>query len=291
MQTINALSSTLHARRWLEHSRQPRILHVFESACNLINEYREVLSIVTTEIGDGPFNMVIPRLQNFYPFEQVHALSTVSISPSDLIIGELTIHMTEANIWNPCPDWTALRTSRNDLISQVQQLPFTNYAESHHDLFCHNHLSTPSTQSPISSLSTALATADTSAALAITPKIAGLGPGLTPSGDDFLMGALYAVRILHPHEIASTIAERIAAVAVPLTTSLSGAWLCAAGRGEAGMLWHNFFAALLSSDPSRIQYGFDEILATGATSGADALAGFIGTLTSSWEKQKKHVIS
>jgi hypothetical protein len=40
---------------WLKDSRHPRILHIFDSACNLINESREVLSIVTPQIGRGNF--------------------------------------------------------------------------------------------------------------------------------------------------------------------------------------------------------------------------------------------
>jgi hypothetical protein len=34
----------------------------------------------------------------------------------------------------------------------------------------------------------------------------------------------------------------------------------------------------------------DQILAVGATSGADALAGFISTLIAYWELQKKYVL-
>lgn len=59
MPSINSLSLTPTVNAWLSISRHPRILHVFEHACNLINERREILSIVTQEIGDGPFNFVI----------------------------------------------------------------------------------------------------------------------------------------------------------------------------------------------------------------------------------------
>jgi len=40
MQSINALSLALDAREWLTNSRHPRTLHVFDHACNLINERR-----------------------------------------------------------------------------------------------------------------------------------------------------------------------------------------------------------------------------------------------------------
>jgi hypothetical protein len=56
-QSINTLSLAPNACTGLANTRYPRILHVFDRACNLINERREVLSIVTPQIGNGPFNL------------------------------------------------------------------------------------------------------------------------------------------------------------------------------------------------------------------------------------------
>jgi hypothetical protein len=43
-------------------------------------------------------------------------------------------------------------------------------------------------------------------------------------------------------------------------------------------LLHEFFDALICTDTLRIQKSVDKILAVGETSGADALAGFFGTI-------------
>ena len=59
MISVNAVSLAPDARDWLANSRHPRILHVFDRACNLINERREILSIVTQQIGNGAFNLVV----------------------------------------------------------------------------------------------------------------------------------------------------------------------------------------------------------------------------------------
>ncbi|HXD12473.1 MAG TPA: DUF2877 domain-containing protein, partial [Anaerolineales bacterium] len=107
--------------------------------------------------------------------------------------------------------------------------------------------------------------------------LAGLGAGLTPAGDDFIMGAIYAAWILHPFEVARGLAEEITDNAAPLTTSLSAAWLRSAGKGEAGILWHEFLDTLIDENTIQIQAAMDKILAVGETSGADALSGFIGT--------------
>jgi len=111
--------------------------------------------------------------------------------------------------------------------------------------------------------------------LATAKQLAGLGQGLTPAGDDFILGAILAAWILHSRKVAKHLAEEITNVAAPLTTSLSAAWLRSAGRGEAGIRWHEFFESLISGDPASIQKAMDKILADGETSGVDALAGFI----------------
>jgi hypothetical protein len=51
-----ALSLAPAVNTWLAASRHPRILHLFNSACNLINARREVLSIVTPQIGREDFS-------------------------------------------------------------------------------------------------------------------------------------------------------------------------------------------------------------------------------------------
>lgn len=260
MQAINALSLAPAAANWLASSSHPRVLHVFDHVCNLINEHRQILSVVTSQIGDGPFNLVVNDDVCFS--EHLGIESTVSVSPTQLNLGGLIVYSTDGIIWNPRPDWERLHYRRVDSGNQLAQLRITNIS-----------FSNPLT----SNLSSSLAAADLSSSLTAAQKLAGLGIGLTPSGDDYLMGAMYAVWIIHPPEAASTFTQEITNVAAPLTTSLSAAWLRSAGRGEAGILWHEFFKALLSTDLARSQAIMKRILAVGETSGADALAGFAGT--------------
>lgn len=275
MRLTNILSLTSSVSNWLANSRNPRILHVFDRACNLINERREVLSIVTPQIGNGPFNLVIPRLRKSFGlsdgneswqtsevfYDYIDLQSPISISPTQLHLGALTINIGNAELWNPCPDWERIHTERDKILNQLTSLSITNYQP-----LLPNSL--------FSNLSSALVNTDISTAKSIASKLSGLGIGLTPAGDDFMMGAMYATWIIHPFETAKVLAEEIANTAAPLTTSLSGAWLKSAGRGEAGILWHNFFDALVSTNIMNVQEFFQKILAVGETSGADAMSGF-----------------
>ncbi len=260
---VKALSLTTHVSAWLSSSAQPRVLHVFDQACNLINKRQEVLSVVTARIGEGPFNLVIDDGHSY--FDDLSAQSPVSFSGTRLQLGKLIIHTAGAKVWNPRPDWETLHAYKSEFAIQRSHIQITNFS--------------PQIFQFATSLTLSLATSNFSDSLTAAQKLAGLGQGLTPSGDDFLMGALYAAWIIHPPEIASELANEIANTAVPLTTSLSAAWLSSAGRGEAGILWHEFFDALVVGDELRIKESVEKILAVGETSGADALAGFVGVFS------------
>jgi Protein of unknown function (DUF2877) len=261
MQSINTLSLAPDGNDWLANSCRPRILHVFDRACNLINERREVLSIVTPQIGNGPFNLVVED-EVLFP-DHLTLESPIFVSANRIILGNLNLRTADTKLWSPLPDWEVLHTKKVELISQLTSLAIAT---------CRPSLPI----SLLSTFSTSIANADSESCPAAARRLAGLGIGLTPAGDDFILGAVLAAWIIHPVEIASVLAKEVTNTAAPLTTSLSAAWLRSAGKGEAGILWHELFDALISSNPVQIQTARDKVLATGETSGADALAGFSG---------------
>jgi hypothetical protein len=106
-----------------------------------------------------------------------------------------------------------------------------------------------------------------------TALITGLGTGLTPAGDDYLMGALYALWAMGRADAG--VMAAVVETAVLRTTTLSLAWLRAAARGEASMPWHLLVQAALAGDGDGVETAVAAILATGASSGAAAWAGFV----------------
>lgn len=99
----------------------------------------------------------------------------------------------------------------------------------------------------------------------------GLGPGLTPAGDDFVGGAMIALRSFGRAELA----DRLAAWALPLakqrTNRISRAHLESAAAGEG----HEALHALLGSFDAKHLEALGRI---GHTSGLDAAAGALLTL-------------
>ena len=269
MQSIRTHTLAPYINDWLTKTRHPRILHVFDHACNLTNEDREVVSIVTPRIGNGPFSLVVePEL--FFP-EHVDAQTPVSVEANQIRLGDLLISTDSATQWNPRPNWERLHASRDSIPNLSIHLPARSLPvrlPTHHSQFP-IHL--------IPSLTSAFTHADIPTAKQTASHLAGLGIGLTPSGDDIIMGAIYAAWIIHPREIASVLGSEVAETASALTSSLSAAWLKSAGRGEAGSLWHQLFEGMLTG--GNIQSPIHKILDIGHTSGADALTGFTSVMT------------
>ena len=282
---IKALSLTSGVRDWLVNSRYPRILHLFDQACNLINERGEVLSIVPPQIGKGPFNLVIEDNIGFSkhlnldsPIRRAETIEA-PIFHTRLHLGDLAIDTAEAKLWNPCPDWEKLHARRDDILSQIMSLRAPTGAQQSFagEEIALSQRTLLAMTAITDSLNSALVSADLFPSITAARQLAGLGIGLTPSGDDFILGAILATWIIHPPDVAKVLAEEITNIAAPLTTSLSAAWLRSAGKGEAGILWHEFFDALVAGDVVGIRLQIDKILSVGETSGADAFSGFLGT--------------
>jgi hypothetical protein len=270
MQSTNAISLTSNVKYWLANTNHPRILHIFDQVCNLINERGEILSIVSPKIQSGPFNIVIEENICFSRYLNVE--SPIFLFKNQLILARLTINTASAKLWNPRPDWERLHARRNEIFNQLMSLSVLNYQPS-------------IPNSLISNFSSALVNEDIAAAKMITSRLAGLGVGLTPTGDDYILGGLLAAWIIYPPNVIGIFSGEIANTAVSLTTSLSAAWLKSAGKGEAGILWHDLFDALFSTNSASTQSAIDKILSVGETSGLDSLSGFINTFLC-WQELK-----
>jgi hypothetical protein len=150
---------------------------------------------------------------------------------------------------------------------------------------------TPQLEAGLNRLLSGIAAQELSLVQAGAQQLAGLGPGLTPAGDDILMGAIYGVWATHPPEAAHRLAAAITEVAVPQTTTLSAAWLRAAARGEAGAVWHSLSEKLIvNSEQLTVSSGEWEeavarILAVGHSSGADALWGFTAVVGNGYTQE------
>lgn len=119
---------------------------------------------------------------------------------------------------------------------------------------------------------------DGSAVKQAASRLAGLGPGLTPSGDDLLTGfaaawTLSAKATGLPRRARTRVAIALLAGASGRASELGGAWLAHAVRGEVAEPMGQFFTALLGGAPGGMAPALRGVLALGATSGTDWMVG------------------
>lgn len=133
------------------------------------------------------------------------------------------------------------------------------------------------TDPALTALAAALGGRDPAALEAATRGLLGRGPGLTPSGDDVVAGALAALRVLGGDpSVVTGWASRVCSLARTATTPLSAALLGCAGRAEvipaAGALLEVIAAG---GGASQLDASVAALLAVGSTSGPDLALGLL----------------
>ncbi len=279
----------------LQETSVARVLAVFEHACDLVTPQGDLVALVTSAVGNGPLNIVVgekPQEQDTggrWPgffcdrFPALAAGMPARLEGRWLHVGRLKVDLTDAKSWDPRPDWAALR-DRGEVISQRLPLVlgFALGAAADGLLALLYPLSTP-LQPPCSGTEEQAGEAaallregwsgDLDRLRQGVAQLAGLGRGLTPAGDDFLCGAMLWAWLAHPEP--QPFCRAVVEVAAPRTTTLSAALLRAAARGECSAAWHRLMACLSRDAEDGLAAAVREVLGYGATSGADALAGFL----------------
>ena len=272
---------------WFQDPKPARVLHVFENACNLLAEDGEVFSLVTPGVGDGPFNIVLAPIK----FCDHAAEDTmVMIEHERIRIGELVIDLSSAQIWEPRFDWEIFQGRQHSLSIYAGLLgdildkkapieSFVQLIRPHEggvgEIEAQILLSA---QEPAGILIEGLLHMDEDLCRASARKLAGLGAGLTPDGDDFMMGCVLALWARLAGEGVEMAASWVSLEATPRTTLIAAAWLQAASRGECSVRWHNLLQAIHVENEENVRSAAGAIIDQGHTSGASALAGFTTVL-------------
>jgi hypothetical protein len=112
-------------------------------------------------------------------------------------------------------------------------------------------------------------------------RVLGLGHGLTPSGDDFLGGALFALHHAPRPGWRSyrAVLDTIRRAATTRTNVISAALLDDLIAGASHAELHALLAALQNDSAPDIDFACAALLRLGASSGADLLAGVLVALS------------
>lgn len=290
--TIDAVSMSWRVARAIrQEGWTGEVIAVHPHSVYVTDEDDEIYAIVRQPLGNGPLNLVIPA-EPAHLFNGLTLGTSLASNGARLGVGEvITIGLERAAIWDPkayaAPaDEAALERGLAALYREIARrapeeslarlLPHLEDEDLPDALERVAHF--PRSHALIGGLVESLAQRDRRRLKVVTSSLAGLGPGLTPAGDDFIAGILLALALVREQRLdpsLNAIATLLVETAAPRTHEISGAFLRAAYDGQVGERWHPLLAALTAGDVARIVETVVPVLMTGETSGADMLAGFL----------------
>ncbi|QXJ25612.1 DUF2877 domain-containing protein [Actinomadura graeca] len=242
--------------------RPARVLGVFPAVVYLLHEGGAVVAVCATDAVRLPNSVVLAAPRAAAPFADVEVTGPAWLGAGRLRAGPLAVTVTR---W-----WTPRRP-----------LPVSGTDALGAGLGVLEAAMVPSglPQAALADLDGLVGGAgqgDLDRAARAASRLVGLGPGLTPSGDDVLAGFLVAHRHLTPpaHPLAGfagALAARLGAVADGRTTALSADLLGHAARGEGCPQLIGLVEAVAGHASVASRLG--DLLPVGHTSGADLALG------------------
>jgi len=247
------------------------VLGRFERAINLADAGGWVIALTSPELGQGSFSVVVAASSDF--FNEFAVGQQVRADQDGLTVGRWYLDWSTAAIWEPKLAPPSQPLQLDAAIIQLLK-PYTHWPDpAEVNTALRQRLGQAAAQftQAITDHQTDARRVAQAAAL-----LAGLGNGLTPAGDDYLVGAMAALWL----DNLKPLLPEIAKAAVTQTTTLSAAFLRAAARGEFMEPWHNLAQSLSAGDVKSLSLALTQVAHFGASSGRDALAGFATAILS-----------
>lgn len=244
-----------------------RVETAHRRAVNLRLESGALLTLLAPELGDGPGALLVAA---DWPLPWAVG-ERVEVSPTELCAAGLAVALDGAVDWEPGPSPALgqLGELRQGWLVAVQELQAAKaHASPFWGLLCAEGTEVAATYRQFARRGLiALIHGEWAEAAA---RLVGLGPGLTPSGDDFLAGFLL-LALRTGWGVAAPLRAAIDALPPGRTTPVGESllhWAMEGVVGERALYWLD---GLLHGAPRSIEL----VLAIGATSGVDFAAGVL----------------
>ncbi len=319
MQTNRSTAITLtgaKAYHWLQHSRHGRVAAVYKQCLYLADHGDALICLGSRRLGPGPINALCDA--EWEHTESFKAGDVWQRRGNVLQVGaKHCFRIDHPAVWRPAPvkgPWDAnaiagrLQRAR-DYLATINAGPLMPLLLRDSAPRC-DRLQSAFKQQAATGIRALVQWLEESFIHFGSPgdipedvvSLIGLGPGLTPSGDDFLGGALVALRTLKRDAAADPLADWIKRRAPALTNDISLAHLSAACDGEGLEPVHRALNAILENGvrdlflmrrsekpvkPSLTRFSaLARLGAVGHSSGFDAFSGVLAVVES-WQRQRR----
>lgn len=247
-----------------------KVTGTFHSTCNMTDVEGRVIALTVSAAKQGPFSILVPEYPGLFASLSLH--KPVTADRQRLRLGRWAIDVGPARLWEAQIHGPAGPIRLTPAVVAVLQ-PYAAWPVLTND--------SPSVRATArlaraaaARLRRALQQADQAGQVSAAASLAGLGSGLTPAGDDYLVGVMAALWFTGQTAGLAGLAQ----AASRRTTALSAAFLRAAARGEFLQPWHRLAPALWAGDAVAVAEAAGQLVQIGASSGRDALAGFVMSL-------------
>jgi hypothetical protein len=224
---------------------------VFQRSCYLEFSGRRVICVGERVLGRGPLNALVARFE------------------PPLLGAEVQLRAHGATVWRPStrsarPQRAALEALRAAARERVPREGLGGLVSAD---------STPLIENARPAFGALARWLEGGALGAEAEMLLGLGPGLTPSGDDYLGGVLVALRVYGRAADADALWRWLGPRLPARTSMISAAHLAAAAEGEAHEALHACIEALAEDSPGEWPARLEWLASIGHCSGWDGLAG------------------
>jgi hypothetical protein len=209
-----------------------------------------LFALTTDDVAPGPLHV-----RGAIPVHRLSAGDAVTVGRSTLQAGDVAVHLEGARIWRGrLPGAAGLAAGAGTAFDVLAGAPPSALAD-------------PALARRVAQAVEHLGRGDLAR---VVDALAGLGPGLTPAGDDALAGILLVARV------------RLGPAAEPMllqharrarTNDVAGAFLAWAARGQSIEPVHRFLTASAGQDARDAAAALADLLRYGHSSGADLAFG------------------
>ena len=250
-----------------------KVHSIFSKALNIKIEENELISIVAAEKLNGPNRILVelPKNKDLVALEIKQGMKVIGNGQEVRIDGgRLSISLERAERWSP-----EVKKEKRILNSQVKN----NLS------FLQKSLSVEKDENKVSQelkvriqkLAKSIEEENLSKVPKDIKRLISFGEGLTPSGDDFLVGLIASLHFLSNLKLKHLLnkIKRIINLEKEKTTFLSGKFLEYACQGRFPETILNLIEAIFSGNREEVRETARRCLDFGATSGRDTLLGVV----------------
>lgn len=258
MTTLRVLTASRDFRGWAA-TRADAVVHsVFDRSINLSSDGR-LWTLATRDVPAAPATAVLD-------LDDAHSLGLVPGDGFDLArLGDVEAVWEPVRPTGPANPHTVATVSALSAHLRPTTTGFDRAAQIRIDWLT-------------ADFRRAIATHDVPAAEAAAAGLLGLGPGLTPSGDDYLAGYALASRHFGKPDAAELIGRVVAAHAAERTNEISRCMLEHAVAGIAAHPLHHLLVTLTGDDRTAAEAAARDVIVIGHHSGHDLVSGVLAAL-------------